>query len=91
MPLLCKSSNRLASRQLQLRWDKADDSYYQYTGHNLEPLLSIVDSVSSAYKAGNVSIDNICDCIESVYCLVVSTLQTVRAEMSKRILQILVG
>lgn len=37
---LCKSSNRLASRQLQLRWDKADgNSYYHYTGHNLEPLL----------------------------------------------------
>ena len=74
---LCKSSNRLASRQLQLRWDKADgNSYYHYTGHNLEPLLCIVDSVSSAYQAGNVSIDNICDCIESVYCSVVSTLQT---------------
>jgi len=76
---LCKSSNRLASRQLQLRWDKADgNSYYHYTGHNLEPLLCIVDSVSSAYEAGNVtvSIDNICDCIESVYCSVVSTLQT---------------
>ena len=40
------SSNHVKFNLTQLRWDKGDkDSFYYYTGHNLLPLIDVVDNM----------------------------------------------
>jgi len=59
-----------------LRWDKANkESYYYYTGAHLSPLVSTVDDALQACAAG-VAPASFIDCIERVYCTIVSTLMT---------------
>jgi len=65
-----KTSVYSDTTQYQLSWDKANkESYYYYTGAHLSPLVSTVDDALQACAAG-------VDCIESVYCTIVSTLMT---------------
>ena len=61
----------------QLRWDKADrGSYYSYTGNHLQPLVSVVDKLKCDYEAGDVSVNDVCICIETTYRTIVSVLRS---------------
>jgi len=51
-------------------------SSYHYTGQYLQPSLDVVNSLSAAHETGSASINALCEGIDSVYCSVVSTLQT---------------
>jgi len=73
---LSNISKTFSSKQIQLRWDKCDRvSYYYHTGQELEPLPATVDSAILAYELGLATADNTCECIESSYNILVSTLQ----------------
>ena len=61
----------------RLRRDKGDkDSFYYYTGHNLLPLIDVVDNMLSTYEAGTVPTDSVHNCIESTYASILSTLSS---------------
>jgi len=71
------SSNHVKFNLTQLRWDKGDkDSFYYYTGHNLLPLIDVVDNMLSTYEAGTVPTDSVHNCIESTYASILSTLSS---------------
>jgi len=71
-----KTSVSSDSTQYQLRWDKANkERYYYYTGAHLSPLVSTVDDALQACASG-VAPASFIDCIESVYCTIVSILMT---------------
>ena len=53
----------------QLRWDKGDKaSYYYHTGHNLLPLIDVLDNTLSACNSGiGINNVNVNGCINAVY------------------------
>lgn len=60
------------------RWDHGDlSSYYNYTGDGLHILLTNIDDMlSQYYNTDQVDVNNLCSCIDSIYCHIVSVLQS---------------
>jgi len=59
--------------QLQLRWDKADTSYYYLiTGIQLEPSLRNLDDIRSLYEHREITDNDIASRIDCVYDEIVS-------------------
>jgi len=59
------------------RWDHGDLSYYNYTGDGLHTLLTNIDDMlSQYYNTDQVDVNNLCSCIDSIYCYIVSVLQS---------------
>lgn len=52
-------------------------SYYNYTGDGLHILLTNIDDMlSQYYNTDQVDVNNLCSCIDSIYCHIVSVLQS---------------